>query len=206
MSVSTRAYVHLYAWWNPPIFVEKKNISPPTYPINSQPQWSLVISLLHPPSPLSSLFVNPQQIDFVIRLIPYRRCVWPMCWCYGGAAWKWDAGAGEQRDGEVHRHRAVKCDGGGWHHCFRTKLQPLESCGTDQPSLYSVYDCTHTASRRTDSSVCVSVSPFVRKIIIKTGVLVFFTGGRLWCCALQVHLFAMHACQTHLWMYALSIH
>lgn len=40
----------------------------------------LLLFLFPSVSPLLSLFVNLLQIDFVIRLIPYRRCVWSMCW------------------------------------------------------------------------------------------------------------------------------
>lgn len=67
-------------------FYEKKKkfndliLPPPIQLIVRRLRWSLIISLSHPPSPLSSLLVNPLQIDFVISLIPYRRRVWPMCW------------------------------------------------------------------------------------------------------------------------------
>lgn len=97
-------------------------LPPPFQLIVRQPRWSLIISLSlthYPPphtllAPLSSLLVNLLQIDFVICLIPYRLLrVADVLVLQRGLPENEMRGEGEQRDGEVHRHRTVKCDGGG---------------------------------------------------------------------------------------------
>lgn len=132
-SVSVRGYVHLCVWWSPPFcfffFFKLQWPHPPsTYLINNQrPHWSPVIFLS---SPLSVSTTNQLQTDFSVRLIPYRRHVRSMC--------QRGLPENEMQDMRTKRRRgphiqgALKCDGDGWHHCFRTKLEP-QTCGTDSP-------------------------------------------------------------------------
>lgn len=111
-------------------------LPPPIQLIVRRLHWSLIISLFQLSLPLSSLLINPLQIDSVISLMPYRRCVWPMCWCYGGAA------QNEMQEKE-NKETARSTDTELWSVMEDDIIVSGQSCShrsrTDSPSHYLVY-------------------------------------------------------------------